>query len=395
MSRNTILVVDDTLDLLDLYSNWLRDAGYRVLQAPSGEDCLQIVVNDVPDLIVLDVMLPDLSGRDVCRLLKLNPVTAMIPVIHISGMLTSAVHEAEGLEAGADGYLTKPFEARTLLAHVKALLRIGRVETALRETHLELEKRVDQRTAELVAANAFLKNEIRDRKQAEETRNQLMKQLVFAQEAERKRLSRELHDQMGQSLAALMLGLKTLEDEATPRDPAISQLRKLQTLTNELAQEVHTLASDLRPIALDDFGLETALLNYVEDWSKRSKVEVDFHSNGLIRRRLPAPVETAAYRIVQEALTNVLKHSQAQNVSVILEYRFNRLQIIVEDTGCGFDSEALVVKPAISRRLGLLGMEERVASVCGTFDVESAPGAGTTVTVRIPVLEASLESNHN
>ncbi|HZE72851.1 MAG TPA: PAS domain S-box protein [Pyrinomonadaceae bacterium] len=228
-------------------------------------------------------------------------------------------------------------------------------------------------------------SDVTDRKQAEEARKQLQRRLVTAQEDERRRLSRELHDHMGQSLAALMLGLKSLTDSGEFPSSGRDRLQQLQTLTSQLAQETHSLARDLRPSALDDLGLHTALSNYVEEWSERSGVQADFHSNGLIKERLPAHIETAVYRLVQEALTNVLKHAQATNVSVIVEYRGNRLRVIVEDDGCGFDAEAMMKAPAKERRLGLLGMQERVALLGGLLDVESTPTVGTTVLANIMV----------
>jgi PAS domain S-box-containing protein len=237
---------------------------------------------------------------------------------------------------------------------------------------------------EIVGVSGIVRD-ISDRKRAEKLRNQLMRRLVTTQEEERRRLSRELHDQTGQALAALMLGLKSLESSGQFESSARERLQGLQELTSKLAQEVHTLARDLRPTALDDFGLQTALSNYVEEWSERTQIAADFHSNGLIKERLPPQVETTVYRIVQEALTNVLKHAQARNVSIIVEHRGNRVMAIIEDNGCGFDAEAMMNKPMSERRLGLLGMKERVSLLGGDLDIESTPKAGTTVLVHIPI----------
>jgi PAS domain S-box-containing protein len=227
--------------------------------------------------------------------------------------------------------------------------------------------------------------DIGERKEAEEARTHLLQRLVTAQEDERRRLSRELHDQMGQSLAALILGLKWLGDSVPLEPVAEGRLQKLKELTTQLAQDAHSLARDLRPTALDDFGLHTALSNYVEEWAERAQITADFHSNGLIKERLPPHVETAVYRSVQEALTNVLKHSKASNVSVIVEHRSHRVLAIVEDDGCGFEADKVLNVPQNQRRLGLLGMEERVALVGGTLNIESTPGAGTTILLSIPV----------
>jgi PAS domain S-box-containing protein len=226
--------------------------------------------------------------------------------------------------------------------------------------------------------------DITERQRAKQARMQLQLRLVTVQEEERHRLSRELHDQMGQSIAALMLGLKSLSDSGQFQSSASDRLQHLQDLANQLAQQVHTLATDLRPTALDDLGLNTALLNYVEEWSERSNITPDFHSSGLVQKRLPVHLETTVYRIVQEALTNVLKHSRARNVSIIIERRGDFVLTIIEDNGCGFDAEEMINTPVRERRLGLLGMQERVALVGGALNIESTPGTGTTLYVRIP-----------
>lgn len=226
--------------------------------------------------------------------------------------------------------------------------------------------------------------DITERQQAKISRMELLLRLVTVQEEERHRLSRELHDQMGQSVAALMLGLKSLRDSGSCQESATDRLKQLQELTNQLAQQVHEIAMDLRPTALNDLGLHTAVSNHLEEWSRRCKIRADFHSIGLTQERLSTHVETTIYRFVQEALTNILKHAKARNVSVVLSHRSTGVQAIVEDDGSGFDVEAMIKLPVSERRLGLLGMQERVALVGGRFTVESSAGVGTTLFVCIP-----------
>lgn len=259
-----------------------------------------------------------------------------------------------------------------------------RAEDALREAHAELEKRVQERTAELARANASLTAEIAARNLAEVARQELLQRLATAQEDQRRRIARELHDQMGQHLAALSLGLKSLEGVTPEPSPGRERLRQLRELTDTLGKEVHQLALELRPTALDDLGLFTALTNYAEAWSARSGIAVDFHGNELERERLPPSVETTLYRIVQEGLTNVLKHARARNVSLVLRRTPGQVLAVLEDDGQGFEEEKDM--PAGSRpRLGLLGMRERAELVGGTLTVESAPGKGTAIYVRVPL----------
>jgi PAS domain S-box-containing protein len=229
--------------------------------------------------------------------------------------------------------------------------------------------------------------DISERKRVEEERRrtEVLRGLADAQEEERRRIARELHDQMGQHLAALKMGLERLDGGAAAPD----HLRHLHGLMKQINQEVHRIALELRPTALDDLGLQTALVNYVEDWTERSGLEVDLHTSGLDQRRLPPALETHLYRIVQEALTNVLKHAEAERVSLVMERRQDHLLVIIEDDGRGFDQEAATGPRAGMPRLGLLGMKERVASVGGEMQVESAAGRGTSLFIRVALPAAA------
>ncbi len=255
-------------------------------------------------------------------------------------------------------------------------------EQELRRYRDNLELLVQERTAELDAVNGALRDEIVERHRAEAGRQVLLKLLVSAQEAERSRISRELHDEVGQLVTALMLGLKTLES-APGADTNAATLKALHGITEQIGKEVHQLALELRPSALDDLGLLRTLTNYVDDWSARTGIAVDVHTSGFVSDRLPVPVETTLYRIAQEALNNVLKHAHARRVSLIFERRADQAIMILEDDGCGFDADALRPR-ATEKRLGLLGMEERAALADGELNIESKPGRGTTIFVRVP-----------
>ncbi|OHE74995.1 MAG: hypothetical protein A2107_00760 [Verrucomicrobia bacterium GWF2_62_7] len=223
--------------------------------------------------------------------------------------------------------------------------------------------------------------DITERKQAEEARAHLVQKLITAQEDECRRVSVELHDQMGQGLTAMMLGLNALQASKAGNGPDARQLQQLQELVSDLMGRVHRLAWELRPAALDDLGLPSALKRYVEEWSQRSGVAADFHTSGMADQRLQPSVETTFYRVVQEALTNVIKHAHASRVSVLLDHRRDSVLVIVEDNGKGFDVSTVMNSINSSGRLGLLGMQERAMLVGAKFNIESTPGAGTTVFV--------------
>jgi signal transduction histidine kinase len=205
-----------------------------------------------------------------------------------------------------------------------------------------------------------------------------VRRVVEAQELERARLARELHDETGQALTSILLGLKSLEDRARGEDDraAVAELRELVVST---LQAVRRLAVELRPAALDDFGLIPAVERLRDIVEEQGAISVDVQSE-LSDTRLPASTETALYRIAQEAFTNVLKHAAASRVTVRLTRRDDTVSLVVHDDGKGFD-------PANVRdgSLGLLGMRERVALLGGRLTVESSEGAGTMLKVEVPI----------
>jgi len=258
-------------------------------------------------------------------------------------------------------------------------------EEVLRQARDELELRVAERTHDLATANMQLQDEIAERMRLEESRKELLRKIVTLQEDERRRIARELHDQLGQSVSALGLGLAVLANPGVEAGQRQDTLARLQEMLVQIDKDMNRLALDLRPTALDDLGLVAAVQYYVERWAERSGIQAEFQANGLTMVQLSGEVESVIYRVVQEALTNVLKHAAAQRVGVILEQRNNQVNVIVEDDGCGFDLDALQRVPTARRQLGLLGMQERVALVGGTFAIDSTPGVGTTLFARIPI----------
>ncbi len=212
----------------------------------------------------------------------------------------------------------------------------------------------------------------------------LSRRLVEVQETERRHIARELHDEAGQALTSLMVGLRLLERDADSPDAVVARAAELKRMTDSVLENLHRLAMDLRPASLDHVGLVAALRQYIERFSRQSGPTlvaqfkaVDFDEG----ERLPPLVETTLYRIVQEALTNVVKHAQASHLDVLMKRRGERIVIIIEDDGVGFDFAATIQ----NHHLGLLGMQERTEMLGGSLVVESSPGSGTTLYVEVPV----------
>ena len=233
--------------------------------------------------------------------------------------------------------------------------------------------------------------DIGHQKRAEAERSDLLRRLAAAQEDVQRRIAHDLHDQVGQHVTGLSLGLKGLEralqGEAEPHPVGLDlaeRVRWLQDLTGTIGRDLHRVASDLRPTALDDLGLPRALAALAVDWSARYGIEADVQVIGS-DERLPDDVATAIYRVVQEGLTNVLKHARARTVSVVLDRRPRGVRLVIEDDGLGFDPDGPgSSEPESRRRLGLLGMRERLNQIGGTLTVESS-AAGTTLFVAIPL----------
>jgi len=231
----------------------------------------------------------------------------------------------------------------------------------------------DMRLAEQFAARAAIAVELSER-----VARDALRRVVAGQELERRRLARELHDETGQALTSILLGLKGVE-EASESEPVAEAARNLRELVVATLQDVRRLAVELRPKALDDFGLVPALERLVQTFSEQTGIDVQLESR-LGDERLAAEIETTLYRLVQESLTNVVKHAHASTVSIVLVRRDGKVTAIVEDDGRGFDQ-------AEARRdgLGLVGMRERAALVGGRLTIESSAGAGTTIAVEVPV----------
>jgi PAS domain S-box-containing protein len=265
------------------------------------------------------------------------------------------------------------------------------LEDALLRAQEDLEWRVRDRTAELARTNRELAAEVQERRAAEAQVKALFRRLVTVQEEERRRIARDLHDQLGQPMTVLRMELDALESRSADPLSFTAQAARIRGIAEELDRNIDFLTWDLRPAALDHLGLAAALAKLVNGWSERFGVAAEFGAAWPEGCRLSPETEANLYRLTQEALHNIAKHAAARHVSVLLERRADQAVLIIEDDGCGFVVDNVSTEPARGG-LGLVSMRERATLVSGEFHIESAPGQGTSIYVRIPMPRAECEA---
>ncbi|HTH51023.1 MAG TPA: sensor histidine kinase, partial [Pyrinomonadaceae bacterium] len=213
---------------------------------------------------------------------------------------------------------------------------------------------------------------------------EIMHRIVEAQEGERNRIARGLHDKLGQQMTALRLRVEAIAEECSADEKLRDAIGLVRTSAVELDRDLGFLSWELKPTELEDLGLQNALSSFVREWSQRHGIEADFQAslNDAKDLRLQPEAETNLYRITQEALNNALQHAHATRVSVLLQRRKDDLVLIVEDDGSGFEPASISSTPASG--IGLAGMKERAALLGGSLDLDTTPGQGTSIIVRIP-----------
>jgi len=382
----SILIVDDTPVNLAVLVDYLTDYGFNIRIARTGETALQRVHYDAPDIILLDVLMPGIDGFETCRLLKADAATAEIPVIFMTS-LASAEDKIRGFEVGAVDYVTKPLQQAEVLARITTHLQQHKMTQQLRSEQRLLLASSKAERERLFAAVRQQRSQLRA----------LTGKLTDVQERERRQLARELHDEMGQALTAIRMNLAAVEKGLPPTATAHlrERLTEAASLTEQTLEQVRELSLDLRPPMLDDLGLVPTLRWYVKRYSSRTAIQTGLTILGT-ERRLSATIETALYRVLQEALTNVARHAAAETVHLTLQYQATDVMAHVADNGCGFDVDAISAREIGS--MGLLGMRERLLLLGGKFQIESAIGKGTTLCFALPLgvdMDVDVEENHD
>ena len=468
-SQRTILYADDTDAQRYAVSHVLRRAGFSVLEARTGRQALEMCAQH-PDLIVLDVNLPDISGLEVCKRIKADEATARTPVLQVSATLISTEARVAGLEGGADAYLTQPIEPQELIAIVRALLRVRTSEEQLWKSQLQYRSffeanplpccvfdTSDFRILTVNAAaiqhygytreeftamtlsdlpvigeqRAFLetltetnssKHSLRSWKHAkkngklmdvevfwaplqlngenvrlgiiqditeklalqqaqhqEEIRRLLLERALQVQEDERRRIARELHDEAGQLMTSLLVGLRTISDVRRLAD-AKQQAKHLREIASDAINEISRLARGLHSSVLDDLGIEAALHRFVDEFTKTHGIRVELEMNSADLSEFNGDEQINLYRIVQEALTNVARHAHAHHVLIKFRSSSADLDVSIRDDGEGFPGGL----NSPSSHLGIEGMRQRAAHLGGILQIASPANGGTEVRLQIP-----------
>ena len=340
--KGRILVVDDEMLNRTLLSTNLQESGYTVEMAEDGQQAMQLLRAREFDAVLLDLIMPRMDGYQVLAEMRGDAQLRRIPVIVISSMddMESIVR---CIEMGATDYLAKPFNPVLLHARIRGSL------ASLQEERMAV------------------------------MREQFAR-VTAVQEEERQRMARELHDGLVPVLASLSIRLHTVGKRLDREEhPMAGEIKGMAEQAQTSSRDIRRLIHDLRPVALDELGLVPALRQHLARCEQEHALVIELTADE--GQRLAGPMETALFRIVQEAVNNVIRHAQAQHVGVTLGRSRERITLQVVDDGQGFDAQL----PRSGRHVGLWSMRERVEQLGGQFEVRSAPGRGTVVTAVIPL----------
>jgi signal transduction histidine kinase len=388
MSR--ILVVDDNEVNRALVQAVLGRDGHNVIPARDGQEALASAALQPPDLVISDLLMPVMDGYTLLRHWKADERLRRIPFVIYTGTYTEPQDQQLAENLGADAYLRKPLEPGHLCAEIDAVLA-RKVATSARAREpiadegeqmagysRVLVRKLEEKTERVEKAN-------RELEEANARLRQLSQRVLEVQEAERAAIARELHDEIGQALTAIKLDAQSLAERAA--GPDAQRLRRCVSIVDATLAQVRSLALELRPPHLDQIGLPAALRDLTDRMAASAAIDGRFESSA--EDVAPGPdLATTAFRVVQEALTNVVRHAKASGVTVELGQRDGELTLAVSDDGRGFDVEAAERHARRGASLGLLGMRERATLAGGWLRLRSSPGQGTRVEAGFPMPQA-------
>lgn len=274
---------------------------------------------------------------------------------------------------------------------------VGMSSIFFSESLRRAKRRAEENSLALVSKSSALEQEVRKRKETEREREELLRRIVRLQEEERLRISRELHDQCGQDLVALQLNLEYLKSRISDQRGDLKEqgeraIEDASRILTSLGREIHSLAFELRPPCLDDLGLPTAIESLLDYWRNCSGLEVDFECRAWSHEKVTPEVSLVLYRVLQEGVSNAMKHSRCKRISVVLDQQKDFLVEIIEDDGVGIGRVGDRNADGEKNGLGITGMEERLRTIGGTLEIETESGMGTTLFVRVPMQPSSKVS---
>jgi signal transduction histidine kinase len=347
-AKARIFVVEDEAIVARDIRQQLAGLGYETVgHAISAEDCLARLPAQLPDLVLMDIHLAGaMDGISAARIIRTQ---FSIPVVFLTAYAADDVLARAKLSEPY-GYILKPFSARELRTVLEMALYKSRAERLIEQDSRELKM--------------------------------MAKRVIEVQEVERRRLALELHDELGQSLTAIKINLATRK--LLSRDQTDAFDKKTGEIIDDAIQKVRNLALSLRPGMLDDLGLMAAIEWMTQQRSQTGGVRFQFRSN-LEHQRLPTEIETTFFRVAQEAVTNVQRHSGARNASLTLNRDGGQLRLVVTDDGHGFDGDHVADRTATGQSLGLVGMRERATLIGASLTFVNLPGRGARLTLLSPL----------
>jgi signal transduction histidine kinase len=396
-----ILLADDSEPVLRLLTKILQAEGHEILCAGDGEQALEFMEKQPVDAVISDILMPRMDGYRLCLELRRREKFQKLPFVFYSSNFTNQSDEKTAMDLGADFFLAKPAPvAKVLEALATAVARAPQRRSPTMETEAHqadslkdyserLVAKLEEKNAELLDQAEALRKQEAELRQSHQQLRVLAQRLQAAREEERLRIARELHDGMGGLLVGIEMGLTWMHSHLESKDGQIDRERllkksiELDKLARDSADRVRQLCTELRPPILDDLGLGAAMAWQTKEFEKRSAIRcalaIDEEIAGFSSEQV-----TAIFRIFQEILTNIGRHSQASAAKGRVHQSASGLVMEINDNGVGIRPEQV----SGARSLGLLGMQERVGFLGGTIAFRGKKGEGTTVQVTIPLAPA-------